>query len=373
MQQAEFRLFFDGDAASRQQLDRIESIEVEQEMEKAWEAAITIPVCLDDNGNWSGDDERFMEAFSCIRIELKPRDGQFQPLIDGPIIGYDTNRSSEPGQSHIKLLVHDDSVHLNRNADVETLEGPDSDIARRIFGEYSEVISSTRIDATPSSSERDGAEAVRRGTHMELLRILAQRNDKVACVLPGNRPGESIGCFLETPFEAGGDLPQLVLHGPEANIVTFNAQLDAQRPSTVSASELSIDDKTVTTRQSRYRDVELVGEAPPIEEEDQLGTDLLRPGTSGGADLDQRVRAETRRLSRAYDASGSVRGGCYRGVLTPYRRIVVCLGRTSTSSAYIVHKVTHKIDRSSYRQEFGLTSDSQSSTTASPQVPGGIF
>ena len=94
MAQTEFKVFFDGSAADRGRLDRIESIEVEQEVDKAWEATLMIPVCLDEQGNWSGDDERFMEAFSRIRVEVNPGGGGFVPLIDGPIVGYDTNRNS---------------------------------------------------------------------------------------------------------------------------------------------------------------------------------------------------------------------------------------------------------------------------------------
>ena len=373
MAQAEFKVFFDGSSAEVEQLGRIESIEVEQEVNKAWEASLTIPVCLDDQGNWSGDDERFMEAFSRIRVEVKVGGGSFAPLIDGSIVGFDTNRTSEPGQSHIKLLVHDDGVHLNRAAGVEPLEGTDSEIARRVFGEYRQYIRSAQIEDTPAASGRDGNRAVRRGTHMQLLRQLARRNDMYACVLPGDRPGASIGCFLPVPFD-NGDLPELVLLGRERNIDTFNLQFNAQRPSTVSAASLSLEDKTVVQRRSRYRNVDLVGEAPPFESDDEVGSELLEPGTGDGADLQQRVDAETRRRSRAYDASGSVRSGCYTGVLMPYRRVVVRLGGTRGSAAYIVHRVKHTLDRSRYVQDFGLQSDSQSDAGgAGSLIPGGIF
>jgi hypothetical protein len=373
MAQVEFKVFFDGSAADRERLDRIESIEVEQEVDKAWEASLLIPVCLDEQGNWSGDDERFMEAFSRIRVEVNPGGNGFVPLIDGPIVGYDSNRSSEPGQSHIKLLVHDDGVHLNRQADVEALEGTDAEIARRVFGEYRDVISSSRVDDTPAASGRDGNRAVRRGTHMQLLRQLARRNDMHACVLPGSSPGASVGCFLPTPFE-GGELPELVLLGRDRNIDTFNLQFNAQRPSTVRAASLSLEDKTVVERRSRYRNVELVGEAPPFESDDEVGSELLEPGAGDGADVQQRVDAETRRRSRAFDATGKLRGTCYAGVLEPYRRVVVRMGGTRGSASYVVQRVKHSLDRSHYLQDFGLESDSQSEAGgAGSLIPGGIF
>ena len=57
-------------------------------------------MCLDDQGNWVGDDEPFMQI-----LQPRPRGAPgsaratFQPLIDGPIVGFDSDRRSAPGQS----------------------------------------------------------------------------------------------------------------------------------------------------------------------------------------------------------------------------------------------------------------------------------
>ncbi len=370
MPQAEFRMFFDNEPASQEDLDRVESIQVDQSVTRAWEARIEIPVCLDEEGNWSGEDDRFMRAYSRIRVEIKVGDGEFAPLIDGPVVGYDTNRSSEPGQSQITLLVHDDSVILNREAAVEPHSGTDAEIATAIFGEYGEI-GSTEIEPTPAGSG-EPAEVPRRGTHMEFLRQLAQRNDMVAAVLPGAESGSSIGVFHSQPLP-GDDLPDLTLLGADRNIQTFEGRFNAQRPSTVAASTISLGDKSVIRHQSRYRDVSLVGDAPPFSSDDEVGTELLAPGSGESADLQHQVDAATRRRSRAYEASGTVRGGCYPAVMTPLRRVTVRQGSSPTSAAYLVQSVVHKLGRSDYVQEFGLVSDSQSETSTSDLIPGGIF
>ena len=60
---------------------------MEQEVDKAWEARIEIPICVDENGNWTGEDEDFMRSFSRGRVEIKIGDDPFVPLVDGPIVG----------------------------------------------------------------------------------------------------------------------------------------------------------------------------------------------------------------------------------------------------------------------------------------------
>ena len=65
-----------------------------------------IPICTDDQGNWGGADASFVGAFGRIRIEVDPGDGNFVPLIDGPVVGSDQSMSSEPGQSTITAVVN---------------------------------------------------------------------------------------------------------------------------------------------------------------------------------------------------------------------------------------------------------------------------
>jgi len=119
MPAVEFRLHFNNDPATRQQLDRIGEITIEQEVDMAWEARLEFPACVDENGNWTGEDDDFMRSFSRVRIEIKNGRAPFIPLIDGPVVKSYDQRSSQPGQSSITLHVQDDSVYLDREENVE--------------------------------------------------------------------------------------------------------------------------------------------------------------------------------------------------------------------------------------------------------------
>ena len=77
-----FKVFFGDKAATRDQLDRLEDITVEQEQDVAWGASVKIPICTDEKGNWADADEKFFASFSRVRVEIKVGDGPFTPLID---------------------------------------------------------------------------------------------------------------------------------------------------------------------------------------------------------------------------------------------------------------------------------------------------
>jgi hypothetical protein len=362
MSGAEYKLLFDGKAATKEQLERFETITVEQDAGRPWQARLEVSVCLDDQGNWIGDDEPFMQILHRIRVELKLGEGDFQPLIDGPIVGFDSDRRSAPGQSVVTVIVNDDSALLNRDAGAASYPAglKDSEIAQRIFGGYAEI-ASTEIEDTPAPPASPQTEMRRRGTDMQLLRQLARRNNFACGVCPGAQPSRSIGIFRTTPVFSD-EPPPLVLLGRDRNIETFEVKLNAQGQSNVVASTLSFTDKSTVTRSSQVRDLGIAGQQQ------------LPPGSGETVDLQHRVDSEAERSSRAFEATGSVRQACYAGILAPFHPVTVQLGTTRTSGTYTIEKVTHRLGRSNYTQDFTVVTDELSESAAgSSLIPAGLF
>ena len=186
-----FRMFFDDTAATVEQLRQVEEITVEQEMEMAWEARIRLSLCLDDRGRWKAPPNTTLRPFSRIRIELRLGEGDFRPLIDGPIAAFDTELAATPGTSTASIVVRDDSVLMNREDGIEVFEDKsDTAIADEVFRRFA-TISDTRIGAAGAAHPA----TVRRGTPIQFLRQLADANGYLAYVLPGETPGSSLGVF----------------------------------------------------------------------------------------------------------------------------------------------------------------------------------
>lgn len=353
-----FKVLFGNASATAKQLDNIEEISVAQEIDMAWEARLRFPVCLDDNGCWTGDNARFLDSFSRVRVEVSAGNG-FVPLIDGPVVGRDSERSSEPGQSTITVVVQDDSVYLNRDERFERFSNlSDHEVAERLFRDADEI-RETDVERTPPHTDSLPSQVVRRGTAMSLLRTLARRQGMHAYVLPGTSPANSKGCFKALPTEPSG-LPPLVLLGRESNVRSLHMSSDEQCAGTFEAHALNVSDKGVISSTSRFRDVDLLGSRTREPVNAAPTARLAPPRTGNTVDLDRLTAGRMGRASYSLRVTGEVIQSCYAGVLRPYEVVSTRGINDRDSGRFLIHKVTHTLSRSTYGQAFTLRRNAQS-------------
>lgn len=355
----EFRVFFDDQPAPRNHLERIEEITVEQEIDTAWEARLAFLIKMDEQGRWKGE-QTLTEPFSRMRIEVKV-DRSFIPLIDGPVVDYESDKQAEPGRSTLTLVVQDDSVLLNREDDLARFDNRlDHEIAEQLFDD-APIIWEKDVASTPAPSDDLPRAVAQRGTAMQLLRRLARRQGMHAYVLPGERPGESIGCFKPLP-SGPASLRPLVFAGPDRNMDSFNVMNNVQLAAQARAASVSASDKQIVRGRAAPTDFDLLGERPAagaaLPPERFVGRGL---GTS--VDIDRQAEAAARAASYSFEAYGQVRHGCYRDVLRPYRIVTVHGVNPRWSGRYVVRRATHTLTRSSYGQSFAVMRDAESAAS----------
>ncbi len=374
MPNIEYRLFFNDEPATRDQLGRVDKVTVTQTVNRAWEGRLEVPLSVDDQGSWQGEDEAFMQAFGRARVEVRIGEGAFKPLIDGPIVGDNSDRSPEPGESSITLRVQDDSVFLNREESLERFDNrTDSEIAAQLFSELAEI-AVIDVEDTPPPASSLAPSVHQRGTAMSLLRRLAERQGKFAYVLPGEEPGQSIACFKSFPTEPG-DLPAMVLLGRERNIDRFNSNRDAQRPARVRAYALDAADRSVLSSESRMEDLDLLGPEQAVEDEQDTAYLISPPYHGDAVDLDQRVAGEQQRASFDRTATGSLLSERYQAILQPYQVVQVRGVDRRLSGNYQIHQVIHTLSGSQYTQSFTVKRNARSSGPGSDSTDssGRIF
>jgi len=363
MTDVSYRLFFGDRAATEAELDRIEQITVEQEMDMAWEAQIKLYLCLDEQGRWQHRADEFAEPFSRVRLEIRRGTGDFVPLIDGPVAGYDTTLDPDPGRSTVTLKVRDDSVFLNRDEETEVFEDRnDAELAEELLRSIPQI-ADVRVDSTDGTP----AATVRRGTVMKFLRELARANGFHAYVLPGLERGRSIGCFRRPPSEAG-DLPALILLGSERNLDGLEISEDSEAPERTRSYSLSLADQQVERAERSAGEVALLREFPAIPD-DLSALREVPPEDATREDPERAADAQARRRSYAYKVTGAVESGCYPAVLTPYEKVSLRAADLPLSGDYLLTKVTHRLTASAYRQEFEAKADSRSDP-ARPSTAG---
>jgi len=370
----EYTVFFDSKQADQALLDKVDEVKVVQEVDKAWEARLKIPVCVNNDGKWEGEEETWMRPYNRVRVEVKIGEAQPVALIDGPVVGFEGERSTHPGKSIVTIVVHDDTSFLNREDELVFYQtGTDSDIARQIFSKATDIKGPIQVDPVPAQPDNPSSVVVQRGTKIQILRSLAGRHRKWhAYVLPGSEPGLSVRAFKKFPEKTDG-LPTLFLLGPERNLVSFNPVNHHSEPRDVTASTLMIKNKNIVTKTAKYSDVTLIGAEAANKENKKTATYRLPPGQNDSVDLDSAVQGEVDRASYSVVATGSVIPFCYNGVLTPFRAVDVVISDNPYSSTYVITRVVHNLTRSVYTQDFTMISNSTSAELGSGAVPGGVF
>lgn len=369
---AQYRLYLNGTAATRDQLARFEDITIEQEMDKACYGRFQVPVCVCANGVWSGETDAFLQGMSRIRLELQIESGDWVPLIDGPIVNVEGAQLSEPGQSTLTLVVSDDSFYLHRDETVTSFEGSDDEAASQIFDQAPQI-ASMEIDAADAPSNPGFTKTVLRGTQMEFLQRLAKRQHMHAYVTAGSSPGQSVGHFKKDPDpKKDYGLAPMVLLGTDVNIFSFHSTSKAGQAATFTSGRVNLKDRSTDTQTSNLSDVSLAGSSLPPGPTIKR---LLRPGQEDALTLARAVQGASERSAYALRAKGEVMKGVYTSVLQPYQYVQVRGANGTLSGTWLLRQVTHTITRNSYGQSFQVTRNAVSSGTNSalPGIPSPVF
>lgn len=373
MPTCDVRLYFDNSPADAERLDLFSEIRVDQAIGLATEAELQMDIGTDEAGAWSGMEDSFAQPFSRVRVEVKVGDGEFVPLIDGPVVGQRFELSASPEQSKMVLVVQDDSVLLNREEKVALYEDMAAhEIAQALI---SEAGLTPEVDSTPAAGSALPRAVVQRGTNMQLLRDLARRHGMFAYVKPGETPGKSVGVFAK-PQLVAGDLTPILLTGKERNVSKFSAQFDALRPMTSSAGSVTIADIGSLSSEVTSGDIKTLGDEAVHEFLSPLGKTLLARTREEQTDIDAATQAVVNLSSWAYQATAEVDAeSCYSGVLQPYQVLNVTGVGGYLSGEYLISRVTHVITDEGYRQQITLRRNARSKGVGAtgPALPGGLF
>jgi hypothetical protein len=369
---AQYRLYLNDAPATANQLARFEDITIEQEMDKATQGRFQVPLCVSAKGVWDGETEAFLQGMTRVRLEVQMQNADWIPLIDGPIITVESAMFNEPGRSMLTLVVSDDSFFLHRDETVASFQGSDDAIAGQIYDQVPEI-ASVDLDTAPSPSSAGFTTTVLRGTQMEFLKQLAQRQHMHAYVTCGDSPGQSVGCFKLDPDPTKDyGLAPMVLLGTGMNIFSFNSETTVGQTATYTSSQINLTDGSTDDRSADPSDIAQQGTNPPP---GTTVTRLLRPGIADAVSLARAVQAASERAAYALSAQGEVMKEVYTSVLQPYQCLQVNGANGTLSGTWLIEQVTHTLTRNSYGQTFRVIRNAQSAGANSPppQIPPSIF
>jgi phage protein D len=367
---SEFRLYFDGTPATEDQLDLFREIRVDQAIGVAAEAELQVDLTLDDQGYWSSIEEAVLQPFVRIRVEVKIGEGEFVPLIEGPVVGQKIEMGAGPGESAMTLIVHDDSVLMNREEKVALFEDMTaSDIAESLISDSGLT---PEVESVASAGAAYTRYVVQRGTAMQLLRDLARSQGMFVYVKPGESPGQSV-CVFAKPSLQPGDAPELLLVGEERNIGKFSATFDGLQPLAASAGNVRISDKSLLQSEAQTPDTDSLGDVATHDVVDAPSTSLVAAAREEQNDLDAATQAAVDLSGFAYTATAELDASDYDHVLSPYQVINVAGPGGYLGGAYLISRVHHVINDGGYKQSLTLKRNARSAGSSGGTSIGGVF
>jgi phage protein D len=354
MPQVAYTLLIDDQPAPPELIDVIQRLEVEDHAEMADMVRLSVAIAIRDGcGSWNVVDENTFQRLTKLRIDVNVGSGKTEPLIEAYVIETNADFANQPGQSVLNVVAMEPTAKMNLEEKVRPWPNmADSDIAEQIFRDCK--FNTDNIDQTqPTRDENDHTE-MQRGTDIQFLQRLAQRNGFEIYVELNPETGVVEGHFHAPRLQQN---PQGVLSvnmGSATNVNSFHARFDMVQPATAQAHNVDIHSSEQQTGQSDSQQDKPLGSAPTVPAGDARQVLISGTGLSDTGELQTAAQAEVDRTSWAITAEGEVNTVAYGDVLRAKRPVLVRGAGRQFSGIYYVERVLHSFTGDGYTQQFSL-------------------
>jgi phage protein D len=363
-----------GQRASPELLSAVQAVEIEDHADIADMLRLRLAVTVGSDGReWTLLDGGPFTRLANVKVAAAIGSATPEPLIDAYVIDVRATLSPEPAGSMLEVVAMDATVLMSLEEKVRAWpDVSDSSIASTIFGEHG--LTPDVEDTQPTRQETD-ATTIQRGSDIQFLRQLAERNG-YECFVEAGPGGQTTAHFHAPKLD---EEPQGVLNvsmGSATNVDEFRARNDMLRPTTAEVRGLD-----VATQEGQPADVTDVA-ATRLGTEATVAADRPRrvllsgTGLSAGGELQTLAQAVVDRSAWAIAAEGSLNSATYGRALRAKRPVLVRGAGTELSGTYYAERVLHTFDAAGWTQRFRLRRNAsgvtrrenfQESGAASPQ------
>ncbi len=345
-----YELLIGGAAAPPDLLPAVRRIEVEEHTGMAAILRLSLTTAVTEDGSgWLALDDELFPRFGGIAFSVTVGSDAAARLIDGKVVETRASFSADPGESTLDVVAIDDTVLMNLEEKLRPWPNmADSDIAEQIFGEYGLT---PVVERTEPTRSEDDVVPIQRGTDIQYLRMLAERNGYECYVAATPSGGE--GHFHPPRLD---DSPQGVLtvnFGDATNVGAFSVVNDMLRPTTADAGD--VDAATLEAQTTSVGSVaqRTLGGSSLLAGEPRKVV-LSHTGLAKTGELQTYAQAVVDRAAWGIRAEGDLDVMTYGGVLRAGKPVTVRgVGRLH-SGTYYVERVLHAFGEEGYQQSFTL-------------------
>lgn len=351
MVQVGYRLTIGGQAAPPDLLETLQRVEVEEHASMASLMRLTFSVAIDETGaGWTVVDEDYFPRLGDVALSIVVGNAQPEPVLAGNVIETRAVLSDSPQSSSFDVVAMDASVLMNLEEKVRPWpDMSDSDIAQAIFGDYGLT---PVVDRAEPTRQEDDVVPVQRGTDIQFLRHLAERNGFDLFVAAAAAGAE--GHFHAPRLD---EEPQGILtvgFGGASNVSEMTLAFDALRPTTASAAQIGADGSGAESAAAQAVSLRELGSDSFLASGQPRVSLMTGTGVTGTAELQTYVQAVVDQSAWAVRADGELNTARYGSVLRARQPVSVRGVGRLLSGIYYVERVLHSFTGEGYTQRFTL-------------------
>jgi phage protein D len=351
-----YKLLIDDVPASEELLQAIRQIEVEDHADMADMMRLQIAIGIKDGcSGWSVVDEELFARLTKLRVDILIGTGRSETLMNAYVVETSATFANQPGGSTLNVVAMDPTVLMNLEERVKAWPNmADSDVANSVFSS-SEYRFTPIVDTTSWRRQESDQTLMQRGTDIQLLQQLAQRNGFEVYVETNGFTGQVEGHFHAPRLQELSQGTLSVNMRDATNVNSFNARYDMLQPAEAQATGLD-----VSSREGQQSEVS-TSRLPALGARSSLGSARprrvlpTRTGLVRTGELQTFAQAIADRTALAITAEGELNTVAYGGLLRAKRPVMVRGAGTQFSGSYYVQRVHHVLTPDSYRQSFTLT------------------
>jgi phage protein D len=350
-----FALSIDGAPAGSDLLQAIQQIEVEDHAAMADMLRLSVVIGIKDGcSGWSFVDDSIFSRLTNIKLTVSVGSSRAETLMNAYVTETSASFANQPGSSLLNVAAMDPSVLMNLQERVKPWPNmSDSDVASAIFSS-SDYKFTPIVDTTKWKRQENEQTLIQRGTDIQFLQQLAQRNGFECYVETNGKTGAVEGHFHAQRLK---DPPQGVLSvnmRDATNVNSFNVSFDMLRPATAQATNLDISSRDNQQSQIADSGQSTLGRTTALSSQQQRrllpsGSGLVRTG-----ELQPFAQALVDQSALAITAQGELNTVAYGGILRAKRPVMVRGAGQVFSGTYYVESVNHVLTADSYKQNFTL-------------------
>ena len=350
-----YTLSINGAPARQDLLQAIQQIEVEDHATMADMLRLRIVIGVKDGcAGWSFVDDDLFSRLAKLRVSVSVGSGRAETLINAVIIETNANFANQPGSSILNVVAMDPTVLMNLQEKVKAWPNmADSDVANSIFSSPDYKFTPI-VDVTKWKRQENEQTLIQRGTDIQFLQQLAQRNGFECYVETNGRTGAVEGHFHAPRLKQS---PQGVLSvnmRDVTNVNSFNARFDMLRPATAQATNLDVESRSDQQARITGSALSALGKNTALEAQRQRRVLPSQTGLARTGELQAYTQALVDQSALAITAEGELNTVAYGGILRAKRPVLVRGAGQQFSGTYYVERVHHILTADSYKQGFTL-------------------